>query len=70
VGIIHYLQKENPEKTFIAASELGECATMKLVNLETILWSLENLSPVIEIPDDIRAKAKPVVDAMLARTSK
>jgi quinolinate synthase len=70
VGIIHYLQKENPEKTFIAASELGECATMKLVNLETILWSLENLSPVIEIPDDIRDKAKPVVDAMLARTSK
>jgi quinolinate synthase len=70
VGIIHYLQKENPEKTFIAASELGECATMKLVNLETILWSLENLSPAIEIPDDIRDKAKPVVDAMLARTSK
>jgi quinolinate synthase len=70
VGIIHHLQKENPEKTFIAASELGECATMKLVNLETILWSLENLSPVIEIPDDIRDKAKPVVDAMLARTSK
>jgi quinolinate synthase len=70
VGIIHYLQKENPDKTFIAASELGECATMKLVTQETILWSLENLSPVIEIPEDIRAKAKPVVDAMLARTSK
>ena len=67
VGIIHHLQKENPDKTFIAASELGECATMKLVTQETILWSLENMSPVIEIPDDILAKAKPVVDAMLAR---
>jgi quinolinate synthase len=67
VGIIHYLQKENPDKTFIAASELGECATMKLVTQETILWSLENMGPVIEIPEEILAKAKPVVDAMLAR---
>ncbi|OGN87972.1 MAG: hypothetical protein A2158_02390, partial [Chloroflexi bacterium RBG_13_46_14] len=68
VGIIHHLQKENPGKIFIAASELGECATMKLVTQETILWSLGNMSPVIEIPEDIRARAKPVVDAMLART--
>ncbi len=67
VGIIHRLQKENPDKTFIAASELGECATMKLVTPETLLWSLENMGPVIEIPEEIRAKAKPVVDAMLAR---
>jgi len=70
VGIIHHLQKENPDKTFIAASELGECATMKLVNLETILWSLENMGPVIEIPEDILTKAKPVVDAMLARSNR
>lgn len=67
VGIVHHLQKVSPDKTFIAASELGECATMKLVNQETILWSLENLSPVIQIPEDIRERAKPVVDAMVAR---
>ncbi|NLE09608.1 MAG: quinolinate synthase NadA [Dehalococcoidales bacterium] len=67
VGILHYLKKENPGKTFIAASELGSCATMKLVTQEAVLWSLEHLSPVIEIPEDIRKKAKPVVDAMLAR---
>jgi quinolinate synthase len=69
VGIIHRLEKENPDKVFIAASELGECATMKLVTPETILWSLEKLEPVIEIPGEIREKAKPVVDAMLARES-
>jgi quinolinate synthase len=69
VGILHRLAKENPGKTFIAASELGECATMKLVTQETILWSLENMGPVIEIPGEIREKARPVVDAMLARKS-
>jgi quinolinate synthase len=67
VGILHRLRKENPDKTFIAASDLGDCATMKLVTPETILWSLENLEPVIVIPEDIRSKAKPVIDEMLAR---
>jgi quinolinate synthase len=67
IGIIHHLKKQNPGKTFIAASELGECATMKLVTQETILWSLEKMGPVIEIPEEIRVKAKPCVDAMLAR---
>jgi quinolinate synthase len=69
IGIIHRLQKENPGKKIIAASELAECATMKLVTPETILWSLENLEPVIEIPDEIREKARPVVDQMLARAA-
>lgn len=67
VGIIHRLQKENPDKKFYAASENGECATMKLVTLETILWSLENMGPVIKIPEEIRRKSKPVIDEMLAR---
>jgi quinolinate synthase len=69
IGILHYLRKENPDKTFIAASELGSCATMKLVTQENIIWSLENLSPVITIPEDVRKQAKPVVDAMLKRNT-
>jgi quinolinate synthase len=67
IGIIHRLQKEYPDKTFIAASDLARCSTMKLVTQEAILWSLENLEPVIEIPEEIRQKAKPLVDAMLER---
>lgn len=69
-GILHHLRKENPEKTFIAASKLGECATMKLVTPEAIIWSLEKLGPVIKISEEIRKKAKPVVDAMLARQAR
>jgi len=65
IGILHRLRKENPGKTFIAASGLAECATMKVINLETILWSLENMGPKIEIPDEIRLKAKTAVDRML-----
>jgi quinolinate synthase len=64
-GILHRLRKKNPGKLFIAATERAVCATMKLVNLENILCSLENMGPQIEIPDEIRLKAKMAVDRML-----
>jgi len=65
IGILHRLRKDNPGKVFIAASERAICATMKLVNLQTILWSLENMGPQIKVPDEIRLKAKTAVDRML-----
>ena len=64
-GILHRLRKENPDKTFIAATERAICATMKIITLEAVLWSLESMSPQIEIPEEIRLKAKPAVDKML-----
>ena len=64
-GILHRMRKENPGKTFIPASERAVCATMRVIKLETILWSLENMGPQIEIPDEIRLKAKMAVDKML-----
>jgi len=41
IGIIHRLRKENPEKRFFPASEQAVCPRMKLITLETVLWSLE-----------------------------
>jgi quinolinate synthase len=64
-GILHRLRKENPGRIFIAATERAICATMKIISLETVLWSLENMGPQIEIPEEIRLKAKPAVDKML-----
>ncbi len=68
-GIIHRLKKENPDKTFIPASENARCATMKLVTLEAIVWSLENMEPEIKIPGEIRLRARPAVGKMLAQAS-
>ena len=65
IGIIHRLRKENPGKRFIPISEQAICPNMKLITLEKILWSLEDTSPVIEVPDQIRIKAKAAVDKML-----
>jgi quinolinate synthase len=65
IGIIHRLRKENSDKTIMPASELAKCATMKIITLENIMWALENLSPKIEVPEEIQKKAKPAIDKML-----
>lgn len=65
VGIIHRLRKENPDKKFIPASEQAVCPNMKLITLEKILWSLEEMVPEVKVSEEIRLKAKAAVDRML-----
>jgi len=66
IGIIHRLRKENPDKKFIPLSEQAICPNMKLITLEKVLWSLEEMSPQIKVPEAIRLRAKAAVDRMLA----
>ncbi|MCL0079559.1 quinolinate synthase NadA [Dehalococcoidia bacterium] len=65
MGIIHRLRKENPGKRFIPISEQAVCPNMKLVTLEKILWSLEEMAPEVKVPEEIRLRAKVAVDRML-----
>jgi quinolinate synthase len=66
MGIIYRLKKENPGKKFIPVSEQAICPNMKLITLEKILWSLEEMAPEVKVPEKIRLKAKAAVDSMLA----
>ncbi len=65
VGIIHRLRKENPGKKFIPASEQAICPRMKLITLENVLWSLQEMTPQVKVPEEIRLRAKEAVDRML-----
>ena len=65
IGILHRLRKENPGKKFIPVSEQAVCPRMKLITLDTVLWSLENMTHQVKVPEDIRLKAKEAVDKML-----
>jgi len=65
IGIIHRLRKENPGKKFIPASEQAVCPRMKLITLERVLWSLEEMTPEVKVPEETRLKAKAAVDRML-----
>jgi len=65
IGIIHRLKKENPGKRFIPISEQAICPNMKLITLEKVLWSLEEMEPEVKVPEEIRLRAKAVVDKMI-----
>ena len=65
IGILHRLRKENPDKSFIPASEQAVCPRMKLITLERVLWTLEEMAPEVKVPEEIRLRAKAAVDKML-----
>jgi len=65
IGIIYRLRKENPGKRFIPVSEQAICPNMKSITLEKVLWSLEEMGPEVKVPEQIRVRAKAVVDKML-----
>jgi len=66
IGILHRLRKENPHKRFIPASEQAVCPRMKLITLENVLWSLQDMKYEVKVPEEIRIRAKSAVDKMLS----
>ena len=66
IGILYRLRKENPNKRFIAVSEQVVCPNMKLITLETVLWTLEEMAHEVKVPEEIRVRARSAVDRMLS----
>lgn len=65
LGFIYRLRKENPHKKFIPVTEQAVCPRMKLITLEKVLWSLQEMSPVVTVPETIRLRALKAVNRML-----
>ena len=61
-GMLHRIQKEVPEKNLIPGPTdhcaCADCRYMKMNTLEKLHACLENLSPQIELPEEVRAKAE------------
>ena len=36
-----------------------------MITLENVLWSLQEMTPEVKVPEEIRIKAKAAVDKML-----
>ncbi len=68
VGIIHRLQQVAPHKRFVPASPRALCPNMKLITLEKVLWSLEDMTERVVIPEPIAARARRALDRMLEIT--
>lgn len=65
LGLIHRLQKENPEKMFIPISEQAVCMNMKMIELLDVLNSLEKMQYKIELSEETIKKAKAPITRML-----
>jgi quinolinate synthase len=66
IGILHTMEKQNPDKKFIPIQRGAVCEFMKKINLENVFWSLEKMQHQITVPPDIAQKAKRAIDRMLA----
>lgn len=64
IGVIYRLQKQNPGKIFYPANNNIICPNMKLINLEKIMWSLEDNVYEINLPDNIIKKARLSLERM------
>jgi quinolinate synthase len=69
-GIIHQMQKAAPEKQFIPAPPLNQCACnecphMRLNTLEKLYWCMKSRSPEITLPESTRSAALRPIQRML-----
>lgn len=71
-GMIHRLRKEVPDKNFIPGPTVrcscNECIYMKMNNLENLYTSLRDLTPAIELDEDLRKRAEAPLLRMLEQS--
>jgi quinolinate synthase len=70
-GILHQMQRQAPHKTFIAAPPeancaCNECPYMRLNTLEKLYLCLRDLSPRLEMSEELRCAAAKPIERMLA----
>ncbi|MBD2541353.1 quinolinate synthase NadA [Coleofasciculus sp. FACHB-SPT36] len=69
-GIIHQMQKQAPEKHFIPAPPMNDCACnecphMRLNTLEKLYLAMKNRAPEITLPEETRVAALRPIQRML-----
>jgi len=74
-GILHQMQKSNPEKTFIPAPPNNSCACndcpyMKLNTLEKLYLCMKYEMPEIHMEEELRLAAKKPIERMLEISAK
>ena len=65
MGLLYRLRNENPDKKFYSVSDRALCPNMKKIDLEKVLWSLEDMQHHIVVPKEIADKARRSIEAML-----
>jgi len=64
-GLIHRLQQENPDKEFFSLEPKPHCPNMKKISLENVYFSLKDLSPAVELSQEVIDGARRPIEKML-----
>ena len=65
MGMLYRLRNENPDKKFYSVSERALCPNMKKIDLEKVLWALEDMQYHITVSEEIADKARLSIERML-----
>jgi quinolinate synthase len=64
-GIIHRLNKLNPETHFIPVRDHAICSNMKKIDLLKVLRSLKEMKFKVDVTEDIRQRARGAIEKMI-----
>jgi quinolinate synthase len=67
-GLLHPLEHENPEKTFLPANRAAVCRYMKMITLPKLRDALRDLRPVVTVDPEIAERARVPIERMVAIT--
>jgi len=65
-GILYRMRQQNPQKTFIPASETAECEYMKMITLDKVYRSLYDEKYEVKVAKKIADKARLAIERMLS----
>jgi len=65
-GILYRMRQQNPQKTFIPASESAECEYMKMITLDKVYRSLYDEKYEVKVAKKIAGKARLAIERMLS----
>jgi len=65
-GILYRMRQQNPQKTFIPASESAECEYMKMITLDKVYRSLYDEKYEVKVAKKIADKARSAIERMLS----
>ena len=65
-GILYRMRQQNPQKTFIPASENAECEYMKMITLDKVYRSLYDEKYEVKVAKKIADKARSAIEMMLS----
>jgi quinolinate synthase len=66
MGLLHTLNKENPDKKFFSPSPNLICPDMKRITLTDLIYALQEKRYPMTLPEDMRQRALLAVERMLA----